>query len=343
MESGRLGGIKRKYVTKDEVNDQETDDNTPIVWRRPKRKPINAEQFGRMQVPLVTDTFIIGQTRLTRPLASKKEITLNSSLGYRNPLLESGVESRIRQKLGMGQTTEPITPQTGQFPDILVCSICFFPFSDPVTSDPCTHVYCKSCILKWVRSKPESDSHPQLQSQGSQFHSCPICRCEINQIRHAYEVQDRLKSWNGSCSLQSTMNLPGQENTDSCNWSGNGLDYAIHVRKGCFTEKIGKRFGSELKLGKRSSVANLPEPELSREHPSITKTLPKPKRSRDSTFENPGTQTGSPSSLNFGLSLGNALWSFKQKQINISDDDSIEEIDPNAFTTAHNKPLHQTK
>ncbi len=52
------------------------------------------------------------------------------------------------------------------------CSICCSNIEERVGTGTCSHVFCKSCLLRWCRSRI-------AEAQDALFPSCPVCRYPV--------------------------------------------------------------------------------------------------------------------------------------------------------------------
>jgi len=117
-----------------------------------------------------------------------------------------------------------------EVPEDLICSLCHFPFKDPVHIEECGHIYCKECF-------EQTKDHA---AENALDFCCPLDRQKIDVTR---VFKDKFNERKVLSLKVECINLQ-----DGCSWTGELRDAIVHEGKCGNNEKLAwERFEVELK------------------------------------------------------------------------------------------------
>ncbi|KJA26761.1 hypothetical protein HYPSUDRAFT_35906 [Hypholoma sublateritium FD-334 SS-4] len=92
------------------------------------------------------------------------------------------------------------------------CPICFDAMTDAVIT-PCTHIFCRDCIVDVLNQAPPMDAEDQVPGGSAKDRPCPVCRAAINAeklfSREAFEYSDEDLNDKGSADMDILSDSPG--------------------------------------------------------------------------------------------------------------------------------------
>ena len=127
-----------------------------------------------------------------------------------------------------------LSPET--IPEELHCSICTYPFVEPVTlkarckEEQCNHTFCSECISAWLHTKEGAE------------HRCPYCQTEVSRRfstadRPICNMVDSLRVRCKYFTPPSLVEDPVMQG-EGCGWIGARSEWSDHLLKECAFREV---------------------------------------------------------------------------------------------------------